>query len=74
MGEAFRIAKEDMKQDIAKIKRFHDMFLDQVNDIEHVYLNGDVTLKPGDLITATVEHADEYDLWASRTVNSDLSA
>ena len=39
-----------------------------------VYLNGDVTLKPGDLITATVEHADEYDLWASRTVNSDLSA
>ncbi|QHJ09905.1 Ribosomal protein S12 methylthiotransferase RimO [Paraglaciecola mesophila] len=39
-----------------------------------VYLNGDVELKPGDLITATVEHADEYDLWASRTVNSDLSA
>lgn len=29
-----------------------------------VYLNGAVTLKPGQIINARVEHADEYDLWA----------
>ena len=53
MGEAFRIAKEDMKQDIAKIKRFHDMFLDQVNDIEHVYLNGDVANKVPNILNVS---------------------
>jgi ribosomal protein S12 methylthiotransferase len=29
-----------------------------------VFLNGATSLKPGDLIQATVTHADEYDLWA----------
>ncbi|ALS98778.1 30S ribosomal protein S12 methylthiotransferase RimO [Lacimicrobium alkaliphilum] len=33
-----------------------------------VYLNGDTELKPGDLVTVTIEHADEYDLWGSRVV------
>ncbi len=31
-----------------------------------VYLNDDVSLKPGDLVKATVTHSDEYDLWAER--------
>ncbi|MFT6899419.1 MAG: ribosomal protein S12 methylthiotransferase, partial [Paraglaciecola sp.] len=39
-----------------------------------VYLNGDVTLKSGDLVTVKVEHSDEYDLWASRLSLSDMSA
>tara|TARA_R110001599_G_scaffold21539_1_gene80580 strand:+ start:22671 stop:22988 length:318 start_codon:yes stop_codon:yes gene_type:complete len=39
-----------------------------------VYLNGDVELKPGDLITATIEHSDEYDLWAARVAVNDMSA
>lgn len=30
-----------------------------------VYLNGEASLKPGDIVDAEVEHADEYDLWAS---------
>jgi len=30
-----------------------------------VYLNGETGLKPGDLVHAKVEQADEYDLWAS---------
>jgi ribosomal protein S12 methylthiotransferase len=30
-----------------------------------VYLNGLTSVKPGDLIDAVVEEADEYDLWAS---------
>ena len=29
-----------------------------------VYLNGETGLKPGDMVTATVTHSDEYDLWA----------
>ncbi|MFQ3197093.1 MAG: ribosomal protein S12 methylthiotransferase [Paraglaciecola sp.] len=39
-----------------------------------VYLNGDVTLKSGDLVTVKVEHSDEYDLWASRLSLADMSA
>ncbi|WP_088328987.1 30S ribosomal protein S12 methylthiotransferase RimO [Lacimicrobium sp. SS2-24] len=31
-----------------------------------VYLNGDTELKPGDMVTVTIEHADEYDLWGTR--------
>ena len=30
-----------------------------------VYLNGLTSVKPGDIIDAVVEEADEYDLWAS---------
>src|SRR6056300_1599494 len=29
MGEAFRIAKEDMNKDLIKIQKFHDMFLNE---------------------------------------------
>ncbi len=31
-----------------------------------VFLNGDTDLKPGDIVTARVTHADDYDLWAER--------
>ena len=30
-----------------------------------VYLNGETNLNPGDIISANIEHSDEYDLWAS---------
>ena len=45
MGEAFRIAKEEMKQDNNKIKAFHEKFLREAMKIEHAYLNGDVENK-----------------------------
>ena len=35
-----------------------------------VFLNGDTGLKPGDIVTACVVHADEYDLWAERVPSS----
>ncbi len=41
MGEAFRIAKEDMIQDNKRIKSLRDKFWDGLNDMEEVYLNGD---------------------------------
>lgn len=31
----------------------------------HVFLNGETNLQPGDILTAKVENADEYDLWAT---------
>ena len=45
MGEAFRIAKEEMKQDNNKIKAFHEKFLREAMKIEHAYLNGDIENK-----------------------------
>ena len=45
MGEAFRIAKEEMKQDNDKIKAFHEKFLREAMKIEHAYLNGDLENK-----------------------------
>ncbi len=34
-----------------------------------VFLNGDTDLKPGDIVRARVTHADEYDLWAERSLS-----
>ncbi|WP_019643926.1 30S ribosomal protein S12 methylthiotransferase RimO [Novispirillum itersonii] len=31
-----------------------------------VFLNGDTEVKPGDIVTVRVEHADDYDLWGIR--------
>jgi ribosomal protein S12 methylthiotransferase len=31
-----------------------------------VYLNGETSLEPGDMIQVMIEHADEYDLWGSQ--------
>ena len=30
-----------------------------------VYLNGETSLKPGDMVKVRIDEADEYDLWAS---------
>jgi cysteine desulfurase len=53
MGEAFRIAKEDMNKDLKKIQKFHDMFLDEVGNIEHVYLNGDINNKVPNILNVS---------------------
>jgi ribosomal protein S12 methylthiotransferase len=36
-----------------------------------VFLNGATGLAPGDIVSATVTHADEYDLWAEILDQSD---
>ena len=41
MGEAFRIAREDMTEDNIRIKFLRDQFWEGLNDMEEVYLNGD---------------------------------
>ncbi|MET4580299.1 IscS subfamily cysteine desulfurase [Ottowia thiooxydans] len=42
MGEAFRIAKEQMKEDNAHAARLQKRLLDGLKDIEQVFINGDL--------------------------------
>ncbi|RZL67744.1 MAG: IscS subfamily cysteine desulfurase, partial [Variovorax sp.] len=42
MGEAFRIAKAEMKEDLEKASRLQKRLLDGLNDIEQVFINGDL--------------------------------
>ncbi|KTT23163.1 IscS subfamily cysteine desulfurase [Pseudacidovorax intermedius] len=43
MGEAFRIAKEEMAQDLAKARALQKRLIDGLSDIEQVFINGDLT-------------------------------
>ena len=45
MGEAFRIAKEEMQSDHEKINKYHEKFLKEAMKIEHAYINGDLSNK-----------------------------
>jgi cysteine desulfurase len=45
MGEAFRIAKEEMQSDHEKIHKYHEKFLKEAMKIEHAYINGDLNNK-----------------------------
>ena len=50
MGEAFRIAKEEMQDDNSRIKKLRDRFWNKLKDIEEIYLNGDLDKRiPGNL-------------------------
>ena len=42
MGEAFRIAKEELEQDMAHYTKLRDIFLKGIEGIEEVYINGDL--------------------------------
>ena len=42
MGEAFRIAREEMAEDNKRIRALRDRLWDSLSDMEEVYLNGDM--------------------------------
>lgn len=42
MGEAFRIAREEMAAESARIRSLRDRLFEGLNDIEEVYVNGDL--------------------------------
>jgi cysteine desulfurase len=42
MGEAFRLAKEEMDEEIARIKALRDRLAKGLGEIEEVYINGDM--------------------------------
>ena len=50
MGEAFKIAKEEMESDHLKIKAYHEQFLKEAMKIEHAYINGDLDNKVGNIL------------------------
>lgn len=64
----------------AKVGKVMDVLIDDVDDegavgrspadapeIDgNVYLNGETELKVGDIVQVEIDHADEYDLWASK--------
>ena len=43
MGEAFRIAREEMATELPRIKALQQRLLDGLKDIEQVFVNGDLT-------------------------------
>ncbi|QFI55430.1 IscS subfamily cysteine desulfurase [Aeromonas simiae] len=43
MGEAFRIAKEEMADEMARMRHLRDRLWNGLKDIEEVYVNGDMT-------------------------------
>jgi len=50
MGEAFRIAREEMVEEEARIRLLRDRLWNSLNDMEEVYLNGDMDHRvPGNL-------------------------
>jgi cysteine desulfurase len=50
MGEAFRIAHEEMESENAKVEALRDRLWNGLNDMEEVYLNGDFEQRiPGNL-------------------------
>ena len=42
MGEAFRLAREEMELENARVRRLRDILLTGLQDIEEVYVNGDL--------------------------------
>ena len=53
MGEAFRIAKEEMSKDHEKVNKFHQEFLEKVREIDHVYINGDLDNKVPNILNVS---------------------
>ena len=53
MGEAFRIANEEMRTDHKKVNKFHQDFLEKVKEIDHVYINGDLDNKVPNILNVS---------------------
>ena len=53
MGEAFRLASKEMKEDHNKIVKFHEKFIDKVKEIDHVYINGDLDNKVPNILNVS---------------------
>ena len=53
MGEAFRLAKEEMKIDSEKVTEFHEYFLEEVKKIDEIYINGDIKNKVPNILNVS---------------------
>ena len=53
MGEAFKIANEEMPADHKKVNKFHQDFIEKVKEIDHVYINGDLDNKVPNILNVS---------------------
>ena len=53
MGEAFRIANEEMSEDHKKVNKYHQEFIEKVKEIDHVYINGDTDNKVPNILNVS---------------------
>ena len=58
MGEAFRIAKEEMILDKKRIQVLHDRFYNAVSKIEEIYFNGDLQNKVCNIINVSFAYVE----------------
>ena len=58
MGEAFRIAKEEMDKDIKKVQLLHNKFYDSVSKIEEIYVNGDMNNKVSNILNISFAYVE----------------
>ena len=58
MGEAFRIAKEEMFADKKKIEALHKKFYDSVSKIEEIYVNGDIKNKVSNILNISFAYVE----------------
>ena len=62
MGEAFKIANEEMPADHKKVNKFHQDFLEKVKEIDHVYINGDLDNKVPNILNVSFNFVESESL------------
>ncbi|WP_423600517.1 IscS subfamily cysteine desulfurase [Roseateles sp. MS654] len=58
MGEAFRIAREEMATELPRIKALQQRLLDGLKDIEQVFINGDLTRRVPHNVNASFNYVE----------------
>ena len=58
MGEAFRIAKEEMNNDKKRIQSLHDKFYKSISNIEEIYVNGDIKNKVSNILNISFAYVE----------------
>ena len=58
MGEAFRIAKEEMNADTKRVETLHKRFFESVSNIEEVYVNGDPDNKVSNILNISFAYVE----------------
>ena len=58
MGEAFRIAKEEMESDKLRIQSLHNKFYESISQIEEIYVNGDVDNKVSNILNISFAYVE----------------
>ncbi|MEQ9861623.1 IscS subfamily cysteine desulfurase [Pectobacterium cacticida] len=58
MGEAYRIAKEEMAAEVARLSTLRDRLWNGINTIEGVYLNGDIEQRVSTILNVSFDGVD----------------